>query len=185
MRMITEALSDHRTSVEVNMSMDKGCVRIFCGEGKGKSDAALGTGLERASQGLNVFVIQFMKGKYSGSLEYLKRMEPELKIFRFEKENGYYEDLPEASKKEENQNMINGLHYARKVLTIGECDVLILDEVLGLIDAGIIGVDEVLKLIDTKSDEVELILTGRHLAEEVAAHADYISEINILKNQIV
>ena len=32
--------------------------------------------------------------------------------------------------------MKNGLNFAKKVLATGECDVLILDEALGLVEAG-------------------------------------------------
>ena len=39
-------------------------------------------------------------------------------------------------------NIRNGLNFARKVLTTDGCDVLILDEVLGLIDKGILTVEE-------------------------------------------
>lgn len=168
---------------EVN-ELEKGYVQIYCGEGKGKSTASLGRALVCASEGKNVFVVQFLKGKLTGELDYFSQLEPELKIFRFEKEEAYYEDLSEQEKLDENQNIINGLHFVHKVLSIGECDVLVLDEVLGLVDLGIIGVDDVIKLIELKDENVELIMTGRNLPEKVAAYADYISEINILKNEI-
>ena len=38
--------------------------------------------------------------------------------------------------------MRNGINFARKVLTTRECDMLILDEVLGLVDNGIVSVEE-------------------------------------------
>ena len=128
--------------------------------------------------------MQFLKGRLTGELDFFNQLEPELKIFRFEKEEGYYENLSEQEKKEENQNIINGLNFVRKVLTIGECDVLVLDEILGLVDLEIISVEDIIKLIEMKDDTVELILTGRNLPEKVAAYADYISEINILKDEI-
>lgn len=164
--------------------LEKGYVKIYCGDGKGKSTASLGRALVCASEGKNVFVVQFLKGRLTGELDFFNQLEPELKIFRFEKEEGYYENLSEQEKKEENQNIINGLNFVRKVLTIGECDVLVLDEILGLVDLEIISVEDIIKLIEMKDDTVELILTGRNLPEKVAAYADYISEINILKDEI-
>ena len=65
-------------------------------------------------------------------MDYLRRLEPEVKVFRFEKMDRYYEDLSEDEQREENINILNGVNFAKKVLTIGECDVLILDEILGL-----------------------------------------------------
>ena len=47
-------------------------------------------------------------------------------------------ELPEEKKQEEIQNIRNGIGFAKKVLTTGECDLLILDEVLGLVEKDII-----------------------------------------------
>ena len=87
-------------------------------------------------------------------------MEPEIKVFRFEREEAFYEDLSDEEKQEEKVNILNGYNFAKKVLSIGECDVLILDEILGLVDLGIITCEDVIRLIDMKDESVELIMTG-------------------------
>ncbi len=161
--------------------MEKGLVKIYCGEGKGKSTSSLGRALVCASEGKEVFMIQFLKGRHTGTLDYLKRLEPEVQVFRFEKMSRYYEELTQSEQQEENINILNGVNFAKKVLTIGECDVLILDEILGLVDLGILNVSDVIHLIHIKPEEMELILTGRNLPEELRSEADYISEIGILK----
>ncbi len=161
--------------------MEKGLVKIYCGEGQGKSTSSLGRALVCASEGKEVFMIQFLKGRHTGTLDYLKRLEPEVKVFRFEKMNRYYEELSEEEQREESINILNGVNFAKKVLTIGECDVLILDEILGLVDLGILKVEDVIHLIQAKPEEMELILTGRNLPEELVNEADYISKIGIVK----
>ena len=162
--------------------MGKGLVKVYCGEGKGKSTSSLGRALVCASEGKVVFVIQFLKGRMSGKLDYLRKLEPDIQVFRFEKEQGYYLDLSEEEKLEENINIQNGLNFARKVLSIGECDVLILDEILGLVDLGIIDSDYVINLIRMKSDDTELILTGRNLPEAILPYTDYVSRLDIVRN---
>ena len=162
--------------------MNRGLINIDYGEGKGKSTASLGRAIVSASEGKEVFIIQFLKGRLSGQLNYLQRLEPEVKVFRFEKLDKYYEELSDEEKKEESYNILNGVHFAQKVLNIGECDLLILDEILGLVDLGIIDVQEVCHLIEAKPDDMELILTGRNLPEELKEAADYISCIGIMKN---
>ena len=161
--------------------MEKGLVKIYCGEGQGKSTSSLGRALVCASEGKEVFMIQFFKGRHTGTMDYLRRLEPEVKVFRFEKMDRYYEDLSEDEQREENINILNGVNFAKKVLTIGECDVLILDEILGLVDLGILKVSDVIHLIQAKPEEMELILTGRNLPEELVDETDYISKIGIVK----
>lgn len=161
--------------------MEKGFVKIYCGEGKGKSTSSLGRAPVCAGEGKEVFMIQFLKGRYTGTLDYLKRLEPEVKVFRFEKMSRFYEELSEDEQREEELNIRNGVNFARKVVSIGECDVLILDEFLGLVDLGIIAVEDVIQIIRHKPEEMELILTGRNLPEALVDEADYISKIGIVK----
>jgi cob(I)alamin adenosyltransferase len=161
--------------------MEKGFVKVYCGEGKGKSQSSLGRALICASEGKSVFVVQFLKGRTSGQLSYLRKLEPDIKFFRFEKEKAYYENLSPEAREEEKINIINGMHFARKVISIEECDVLVLDEVLGLIDLGIISAEDVIDLIQRKSESMELILTGRNLPEKIIPYADYISRLDIVR----
>jgi cob(I)alamin adenosyltransferase len=39
----------------------KGLLIVYTGDGKGKTSAALGMALRAAGQGMNVFILQFMK----------------------------------------------------------------------------------------------------------------------------
>ena len=105
-------------------------------------------------------------------MEYLKRLEPEIKIFRFEKSDEYFDELSEEEQKEEARNIKNGINFAKKVLATGECDMLILDEVLGLVDHGLIQTEEFEQLISAKLDETDLILTGWVLDDSLRPYID-------------
>ena len=61
-------------------------------------------------------------------------------------------------------------NYARKVLVTQECDMLILDEILGAVEFGIITEEEVEELIRTKDEETELILTGNVVPVRLREH---------------
>lgn len=154
-----------------------GSVQIYYGEGRGKSPAALGNALRAADTGQSVIFIQFLKGKQDEENILRERLEPEIKFFSFEKIAEYFSDLSDEEKKEESMNMKNGMNYARKVLTTNECDLLVLDEVLGLVDNGIVTVEELKALVASKPQDMELILTGRVLPQEIAEIADEIYHI--------
>ena len=72
----------------------------------------------------------------------------------------------------------NGINFARKVLVTGECDILILDEILGILDEGIITSEELIMLIDqARQGDAQLILTGTKCPVELAEKADEITVI--------
>ncbi|MCD7825389.1 MAG: cob(I)yrinic acid a,c-diamide adenosyltransferase [Clostridiaceae bacterium] len=162
--------------------MDQGIVQVFYGPGKGKTSAAVGQCIRAASLGQSVIIIQFLKGKDSEEFNFLDRLEPDIKLFRFEKEMACYGELLASKQKEERQNILNGFNFARKVIDTGECDVLVLDEVLGLLDEGIVSLEDILQLINMRSDYCRLVLTGRRLPEEIAERADIISKIDLEKD---
>lgn len=157
--------------------MKPGKIHIFTGDGHGKTPAALGEAVYAACSGMSVVVVQFLKSDSLLNAEYLKRLEPEIKFFRFEKSGVDYESLDEQKREEEKMNIRNGLNYARKVLSTGECDLLILDEVLGLLDVGIITVEELKSLLEAKAEDTTLIMTGIQLSDEVCVLADEVSRI--------
>lgn len=163
--------------------MKKGRIHIYTGDGRGKSPAALGRALQAASNGQTVVIIQFLKGRGLSDSGFIRRMEPEIKLFNFEKSDENFAELTEEKKKEEIINIRNGINFAKKVLSTGECDLLILDEVLGLIDKDIISVEDLKAVLEYKSD-TDIIMTGTSLVDEICILADEVSRIETLKFKV-
>ena len=161
--------------------MAEGFTRVYCGKGKGKSRAALGLGVSVAGRGYSVVIIQFLKNRNDQEIEFLKRLEPEVKLFRFEKSSECFDDLSEDDKKEEVVNIKNGLNFARKVLSTEGCNMLILDEVLGLVDQHIISAKELIDIIEVKDEDTALVLTGITMCSELSDYVDEIYNIDIVK----
>ena len=156
--------------------MSEGKILAIYGTGQGKSAAAIGKAIATAEMGENVVVIQFLKGLYSE--EYLNRLEPEIRFFRFERSEKAFSDLTKKEQKEEEVNIRNGLFFARKVLTTDECKMLILDEVLGIVSEGLITEEELIGLFKAKNSEQEIILTGTNLTESVRNACDVVMNIS-------
>jgi len=162
--------------------MSMGKIQVYYGNGRGKTSAALGCAIHEASALGSVIIIEFLKRKNEDESAFLKRLEPEIRMFRFQKSGRNYEELDEQGQIDEQMNMKNGMNYARKVLQTGECSVLILDEVLGLVDYGIISEEELLSLLRLRSEETDVILTGRVLGAGLRDYADTVYEISVRKD---
>ena len=154
--------------------MEKGTIQVYYGNGQGKSAAALGNAIRFASQGKKCIIIQFLKSETN--TEYFEKLEPEIKLFRFERSKDGFENLTEEQKEEEKINILNGLNYAKKVLGTGECDLLILDEFLGVLDEGIIDEEDIISALESKSLITNVILTGQNMSQGLFKIAD-----NVLK----
>ena len=112
--------------------MSKGTIQVICGEGKGKTTAALGMGISALLKGQTVIMIQFLKG-------------------------------------------------CQELASCEILELVILDEVLGLLDQGIIEMDEMTTLLQSRVEEIDLILTGKVFPKELDPLVDGIREIDHLK----
>lgn len=157
-------------------------IQVICGPGIGKTSAAIGYGIKGAGVGKEVIIVQFLKGSETDDYNMLSRLEPEVKLLSFERIGKCYDELTPEEQQEQKANIMNGFNYARKVIQTNECDILILDESLGLVDSGIIEVGQIMELLELVGDsELEVVLTGRILPDEVLAAADTVTRIEAVK----
>lgn len=162
--------------------MEKGTVRVICGPGCGKTVSAIGYGIAGVSHHKNVIIIQFLKGELDEyTSEILKRLEPDMKVFRFEKSQELFENLTEDQKKEELLNIRNGFNFTKKVMATRECDMLILDEILELVDRGIVTLSELVELLKSRAEEIDVVLTGKICPEELVQYVNTVSRIENIK----
>jgi len=158
--------------------MCKEKVTVYCGDGKGKTTAAFECAVQSASQGGSVIIIQFLKGKKEEELEFLRRLEPELKVFSFARSGKNFAELSQEEQQEEEMNIRNGFNFARKVLVTGECSLLILDGFLGLLDNHMVSAEDLESLMNAGSEDTEMVLTGRNMSDVLRKYAGKIYRIH-------
>ena len=159
--------------------MEREITEVYCGNGRGKTTLAIGQALRASSKGKSVIIIQFLKGNERRELDFLEELDQlDIKIFRFEKMECCYAQLNAEEQAEEKRNILNGLNFARKVVVTQECDFLLLDEILGLVDMGIVTVDTVADILKQKDESMHIVMTGWNLPEELRPYVDVITTLN-------
>ena len=161
--------------------MKTGLIHIYCGDGKGKTTAATGLAVRAAGAGYRVLIARFLKNDRSAELASLARI-PGIDILPAEKEFGFIfsKDNPVL---EEARDYFSGyFELAVRKAAEEHYDMLILDEINAAVTYGIVEKDLLISFLTGKPAELEVILTGRNPAAEVAELADYISEIRCLKH---
>ena len=118
-----------------------------------------------------------MKRRNEDEAAFFEQLEPQIKMFRFEKSDTSFDEMSDKEREEERNNITNGINYAKKVLTTGECDVLILDEALGLINEGIVSMEQIIQVICAKDEYETIFLTGINLPEALKDYVDIVSTI--------
>ena len=158
--------------------MNEGIIQIYYGEGHGKTNVAIGSAICAACEGKEAVIIQFLKGKEPDEFQILSRLEPEVQFFRFDKSEVSYCELSIQEREQEKQNILNGFNFAKKVIETGESDIIILDELLGLVDLGIVEQEDLVSLLTLEGDYKKLYVTGNQLDEALVPHIDVICRIS-------
>jgi cob(I)alamin adenosyltransferase len=162
--------------------LENGYIQVYTGDGKGKTTAALGLALRGVGEGLIVYIVQFLKSGFTGELESIKKLSPNLKLFRFEKPRNFFWKLNNEEKIELKSEVQAAFVFCRSILKKEECDILILDEILGAISNGLISETDLLSFMEEKPVKMELIITGRNASEKVIQKADLVTEMKEIKH---
>lgn len=75
-----------------------------------------------------------------------------------------------------------GFKKALEVVMDGKHDLVILDEINVAISLGFLNVELVMSMLGNKPENVELVLTGRDVPEEIAEMADLVTEMKLHKH---
>ena len=163
------------------MSKD-GLVIVYTGNGKGKTTAALGLAIRAVGYEHKVCMLQFIKGSWHyGEMDSSKKLEPKFELIAIGK--GFVGILDDNSPREEHEKYAaEALRICREKINSGNYNVVILDEVNYAINLGLIDVQEIIKLIKEKPSNLDLVLTGRDVKEEIVELADLVTEMKEIKH---
>lgn len=170
-----------------------GLVHVITGDGKGKTTSSIGLAIRALGANLRVYMIQFLKSGTTGELYTIKKHLPVMQIMQFgvdaikERQEKLDEFRDKGSKfvfnpdEEEKEAAMFGFEHVKKIINSGDYDLVILDEINVVLDKGLIPIKDVLELVENHGN-VELVFTGRDAPKEIIDKADYVSEVQTIKN---
>jgi cob(I)alamin adenosyltransferase len=162
----------------------RGLVIVYTGDGKGKTTAALGLAVRAAGNGFRVLFLQFIKGQWkTGESQAVRALAPNIELVRMGK--GFTIDRLRDKRipmEEHEQAAADAFARAGEVVRSNAYDMVVLDELLGSIKAGLVPLDEVLHLIHDKPPTLHLVMTGRGAPQALIDAADLVTEMSPIKH---
>ena len=163
-----------------------GQLHVYDGEGKGKSQAALGVVLRTIGLGIcerqrtRVLLLRFLKGPgraydEDAAIEALQQGFPHL-IDQVRTGRGEFFTAEEATRFDR-QEAQRGWDIARGAIASDLYSVLVLDEINPVLDLGLLDTAEVVSTLAAKSPGMEVICTGRGAPAALVQLADLHSEM--------
>ncbi|HEY9698375.1 MAG TPA: cob(I)yrinic acid a,c-diamide adenosyltransferase [Trichocoleus sp.] len=180
-----------RTGIGIRTAQNRserlvGQIHIYDGAGKGKSQAALGVVLRSIGLGIHtgcqtrVLLLRFLKGPgrtydEDAAIEALRRGFPHL-IDQVRTGRAEFFGL-EAITRFDRIEAQRGWDVAKGAIASGLYSVVVLDELNPVLDLGLLPVDEVVQTLKRKSEDLEIIATGRGAPQSLLDIADLHSEM--------
>lgn len=178
----------------------KGLVMCHIGSGKGKTTAAMGVAVRASGNGMNVFVLQFVKShktesetdKLSGEwpiskeiifFQNVKTKAPLGLIDTEQVGKGFVGILGDTKHRTVHEKAAQaGLKRARVILHSQKYNLIILDEIISAVELNLISENAVVELIKRKHPSVHVILTGHNRFESIIEHSDLVTEMKMIKH---
>lgn len=158
-----------------------GLIHIYCGDGKGKTTAAVGLAVRAAGSGMKVHFVQFLKGSPTSEIAVLEKIE-NITIRRCDRDYGFTFAMSDDDKAAITACHNRMLAEALELMQSGGADMVVLDEFNAAYSCGLLDKELADSIVLEKPADTELILTGRDPQPKFVEAADYVSEILAVKH---
>lgn len=149
-------------------------IHFYCGDGKGKTTAAMGLAVRAAGRGKRVFIVQFLKSTPSGEVMFFENT-PAITLCRGKAGPGFTFNMSDEDMREtrriHDENMQRGMQAVRD----GECDLLVLDEVGDAYSLDLLDKDALLTFLAEYGARAEIVMTGHKPIDALVDAADYVT----------
>lgn len=158
--------------------MKTGLVQIYTGARGHINYAPYGLALRACGRNLRTLIMGFSPADYWGSLKRAASFLTPYLIIEDAFPEGVKSDRPSTL-----HRLGKGFYNARKWITEGRFDMVILDGILPLVAEGVLKSDDLLQLMGDKPPWVEVVLTGFGADRQLIQHADLVTEMVVSKDK--
>ncbi|THB73227.1 MAG: cob(I)yrinic acid a,c-diamide adenosyltransferase [Desulfobulbaceae bacterium] len=160
----------------------QGLVVVLTGNGKGKTSSSMGMVLRAVGHGMNVCVIQFMKGDiYSGEWDGVKLLGDQVEFYATGKGFCGIQGNPYPHS-EHRENAQQAIELVKQKMALGKFDLLILDEINNALQLKLVDLPQVKEILQLRPEMLHLVMTGRDAHPDVVNAADTVSEVCEIKH---
>ena len=159
----------------------RGLIIVNTGPGKGKTTAAMGTGLRAVGCGMKVLMLQFLKGSWHyGELDAVQSFGGNFVIKQLGR--GFVKVGGAETDPEDIRMVDEAWAESAAAILSGEWDLVILDEINYAISYGMLDPEKVAEVLRRKPEQVHVILTGRSAHPTIVELADTVTEMKQVKH---
>jgi cob(I)alamin adenosyltransferase len=173
--------SRHPAKINQEAFMEKNCLHLYTGNGKGKTTAAMGLALRMLGHGEPVLITQFMKDGNASEIKALATF-PQAKIVEGAQIKGFIWRMGEEQKEKARQDIKASLDRLAEEIRAYKPKLIVLDELAVALSTGMIDAADAWQLIDTALEYGETVVTGRYAGKRLKEKADYVSSIEPVKH---
>lgn len=159
------------------MTTEKRFVRVYTGNGQGKSTAAFGVAVRALCAGMSVYVGQFVKNMAYNETRLTEHFE-RLKIDQL----GIGCFLNRAPSEADRQAAQQALMRCAEVMSSGKWDLVVLDELTIAIHYQLLSIEQALSALQKRYCGTEVIITGRYAPQEIINAADLVTDMREIKH---
>ena len=157
----------------------KGLIIVNTGDGKGKYTAAFGIALRAAGNKMNVFIMQFMKGKWkAGEKKSFDLLKPNVEMVSMGDGFTWDTENPEQDR----ETARKAWEIASEKLNNGKYKMVILDEINYVLHYNFLPHKLFIEALKNKPADVHVVCTGRNAPEELIEIADLVTEMRCIKH---
>ena len=158
-----------------------GLIHIKCGDGSGKTTSSIGLIMRAVGHGRRAMLVQFLKNGLSGELNALRSL-PGIHVLSGPENTRFTNVMSDTDRTAARIQYQRYLDVAIRTARAGQIDLLVLDEVMGAIQTGLLSEAAVLEFLRSKPSDLEVVLTGRDPSDDILDLADYVSDIRCVRH---